>query len=306
MDKEDKVLDVKEDVKQDLIVEKDGEIYVKADEESDVEEKEKPDTELEEVKPEKDKLEVSEEEDADEDIDPAYKDKSVDDIIQMHQQASKKINEQGEELGKLRKQTEQKELTSEQLRESLSAGEVQVGLKQERVKLTRIDPILDPEEYTAQQEVVTQLETDWLEKRQDELIKEKFNSKENTEFKESQKQRFKDSGVEMSDDEFSEVAGMAEGYLEDGKFTERSFQKGMIDKFGVEKMTKFYQMSGEKKARDDIQKAEGKTTVKVDVKGSGKNAKLVKLRDLSPRELNKTLDGMNPDELKELYSRVNA
>jgi len=306
MDKEDKVLDVKEDVKQDLIVEKDGEIYVKADEESDVEEKEKPDTELEEVKPEKDKLEVSEEEDADEDIDPAYKDKSVDDIIQMHQQASKKINEQGEELGKLRKQTEQKELTSEQLRESLSAGEVQIGLKQERVKLTRIDPVLDPEEYTAQQEVVTQLETDWLEKRQDELIKAKFNSKENTEFKESQKQRFKDSGVEMSDDEFSEVAGMAEGYLEDGKFTERSFQKGMIDKFGVEKMTKFYQMSGEKKARDDIQKAEGKTTVKVDVKGSGKNAKLVKLRDLSPRELNKTLDGMNPDELKELYSRVNA
>ena len=306
MDKEDKVLDVKEDVKQDLIVEKDGEIYVKADEESDVEEKEKPDTELEEVKPEKDKLEVSEEEDADEDIDPAYKDKSVDDIIQMHQQASKKINEQGEELGKLRKQTEQKELTSEQLRESLSAGEVQVGLKQERVKLTRIDPILDPEEYTAQQEVVTQLETDWLEKRQDELIKAKFNSRENAEFKESQKQRFKDSGVDISDDEFSEVAGMAEGYLEDGKFTERSFQKGMIDKFGVEKMTKFYQMSGEKKARDDIQKAEGKTTVKVDVKGSGKNAKLVKLRDLSPRELNKTLDGMNPDELKELYSRVNA
>lgn len=306
MDTEDKVLDVKEDVKEDLIVEKDGEIYVKTDEESDVKEKEKPDTDLEKDKPEKDKLDVSEKEDADGDIDPAYKDKSVDDVIQMHRQASKKISEQGEELGKLRKQTEQKELTPEQLRESLSAGEVQVGLKQERVKLTRIDPVLDPEEYTAQQEVVTQLETDWLEKRQDELIKAKFNSRENAEFKESQKQRFKDSGVDISDDEFNEVAGMAEGYLEDGKFTERSFQKGMIDKFGVEKMTKFYQMSGEKKARDDIQKAEGKTTVKVDVKGSGKNAKLVKLRDLSPRELNKTLDGMSPDELKELYSRVNA
>jgi len=303
MDVEEKVIDqteteAKETVeeKDSLIVEQDGEIYLK-------QETEEPETEPE-GKTGEGQAEVTEKGVSD-DIDPAYKGKSVSDVIQMHKEASRKISEQGGELGKLRKQTENAEMTPEQLRQSLTVTELQVGLKSEREKLRRIDPVLDPDDYGNQQEIVTQLEVDWLQKRQDEQIKDRFNSKENQEFKASQKERFTNSGIDMSDDDFSDVSGIAENYLEDGKYTEQAYQKAMIDKFGVDKMVKFYTMNGEKKAREDIVKAEGKQMTKVDVKGSGKNAKLIRINDLPRHELRKTLDTMSPEELKQLYSRVN-
>ena len=291
--------------KEDLIVEKDGEIFVKqeADESSaDEAENLKLDSDKSEQTG-KGKSEVSEEKGED-DLGPAYRDKSVAEVARMHQEATKKITEQGEALGKLRKQTEKASLTTEELRERLSANELQVGLKGERVKLSRIDPVIDPEEYSKQQEIVTQLETDWLEKRQDEQIKQQLNSRDNQEFKIKQKDKFKDIGIELSDDAFEDLSDIAENYLVAGKYNEQAYQKALIDKYGVEKLTKFYTMSGEKKAREDIMNAEGKKTTKVDIKGSGKNAKLVRLHDLSPREMNKMLDKMTPEELNDLYSRA--
>jgi hypothetical protein len=79
----------------------------------------------------------------------------------------------------------------------------------------------------------------------------------------------------------------------------------MIDKFGVDKLVKHYQMSGEQKARQDIQKAQAKTTEKVDVRGTGKNAKMVKVADLDQRELRETLDNLSVQELEKLYKQVN-
>ena len=299
-------VEAKTEEKEDLIVEKDGDIYLKVEaEEADTEEKENPDADPDEGQTDEDKSVISKKEGDEDDLEPAYEGKSKFDIIKMHQEAKKKISEQGIEVGKLREQTKDIKLTPEQMRKSLTADEINIGLKQERLKLNEIDPVLNSDEYSDQQEGVTQLETDWLEKRQDDLVQSKFNSKDNAEFKDTQKQRFKDSGVEITDDEFEDVATIAENYLEDGKYTDRSFQKGMIDKFGVERMTKFYKMAGEQKAREDIQKAESKTTVKVDVKGSGKNSKLVRLDSLSERELNKVLDNMSVEQLNELYERRN-
>lgn len=304
MEEEQQVQEVQEEPKESPIVEKDGEIFVRHEEESSVEEKENPETDSGE-QPVEEKSDVSGKEDVEDDIPSAYKEKSMEDVIKMHQEASKKISEQGSELGKLRKQTEGMDLSPEQLKEQLSAKDVLAGLESERNKLVHLDPIIEPDDYSRQQALVNQLETDWLEKRQDELIRNQFNSKDNKEFLEKQKKRFEDSGVELSSDEFKTVSDIAENYLVDGKYSESSFQKAMIDQFGVDKMVKFYTISGEKKAREDIQKAQSKKMEKVNVKGSGKNAKLVRLNDLSPQELNKTLGNMSTDELTELYSRVN-
>ena len=79
----------------------------------------------------------------------------------------------------------------------------------------------------------------------------------------------------------------------------------MIDKYGVDKIVKHYQMNGEQKARTDIQKAAAKTTEKVDVRGTGKNAKMVRIADLSQRELKSTLEDLSVDELSKLNQQLN-
>jgi hypothetical protein len=79
----------------------------------------------------------------------------------------------------------------------------------------------------------------------------------------------------------------------------------MLDKFGTEQVLKFYSMSGEKKARSDISSAASKDQTKVEIKGSGKNAKMVRLGDLSYNEMNKALEGLSVEELQELSNKFN-
>ena len=156
----------------------------------------------------------------------------------------------------------------------------------------------------SQKSLVDSLEEDWLVKRQEEQINERFNSQDNKEFIETAKAKFKETGVEMSDDEFDQVKKIAGDYLENGRYTDRSFQKGLIDAFGVEKMTKFYAMKGEEKAREDISKASEKVENKIDVRGSGKNSKLVRIRDLNQREIRESIKDLSPSELDQLYKTL--
>ena len=79
----------------------------------------------------------------------------------------------------------------------------------------------------------------------------------------------------------------------------------MIDVYGVDQVQKHYSMSGEAKARQEIKTATAKTTEKVDVRGSGKSAKLVNINKLSGRELNKTLDNLSIEELRRLNNKYN-
>ena len=59
-------------------------------------------------------------------------------------------------------------------------------------------------------------------------------------------------------------------------------------------------MSGEKKARAAIKTAAGKTTEKVDVKGSGKASKLIRISDLGRRELRSKLDTLSLEDVRKL------
>ena len=149
------------------------------------------------------------------------------------------------------------------------------------------------------------MESDLINKRTQEAIATRFNSRDNQNFIDSMKNDYQKQGIELSDDEFNTVVDSANSYTENGLLTERSFQKAMIDKFGVDKIVKHYQMNGEQKARSDIQKATAKTSEKVDVRGTGKNAKMVKIADLSQKELRETLDNLSYEELQKVNQQVN-
>lgn len=233
-----------------------------------------------------------------------YEGKSKDEIVDMHRNAEKKINEQGEELGVFRENASMEDISEEEAFEKLSGGDIELMLAEEKTKLDDLDPY-DTESVDMQRENISQLESDLIRKRTQEAINERYNSRDNEVFVGKQKEAFADEGIELTDEEFGRVAESSKYYHEDGLLTERSFHKGLIDEFGVEKVTKFLTMKAEEKARDDIHVATTKTTEKVDVRGSGKGAKLVKIDDMDSRERRKLLKGLSSAELEDLYARMN-
>ena len=283
-------------------VEKDGEIYLSTDALD--EEKTVPESALEKGQSEEDKQVVASEEQS---INPTYAGKNVEELIEMHQNATAKISEQGEELGSLRKSVQPDEMTPEQLFQAISAQELEQGLVIEQATLAGLDPDINEKEYIEQKYLVDSMHKDWVKKLQTEAIDTKFNQIDNEVFIAEQKQKLQDAGIKISDDDFQGVTENAKHYLEGGKLTDRSYHKSLIDKYGTDMVTKYFQMSGEKKAREEITNAKGKVVTKVDVKGSGKNAKLVNIKNLSQREMNKLFNdpNMTTTELQRLYDSIN-
>lgn len=231
-----------------------------------------------------------------------YEGKSVGEVVEMHRNAEKKITEQGHELGEFRKS--ESEITEEEAYERLTGDDIEVFLAEEKKNLSELDPY-DNDSHNEQLELISQLESDLIRKRTQEAIAERYNSRDNEKFIQEQKQKLTSEGFDLKDEEFDRVLDGAKYYREDGLLTDRSFHKGLIDEFGVGRVTKFLTMEGEKKAREDIQKASAKTSEKVDVRGSGKGAKFVKVDEMGRKELRKNLKGLSPDELKRLYARRN-
>ena len=284
------------------IIEKDGELYLRS-ESDEAEPVADPD---EGQAAEQDSPVASEEGEQAVDEEPSqFQGKSRDDLIEMIAHSQKKIGEQGNELGELRKIAQKDEdLSDKEVFAKLSGDDIETGLAEEKAKMDTIDPY-DDEAVGEQKELIRQMEADLINKRTQEAIATRFNSRDNQNFVDSMKSEYQKQGIELTDDEFKTVTESANSYTEDGLLTERSYQKAMIDKYGVDKMVKHYQMNGEQKARTDIQKAAAKTTEKVDVRGTGKNAKMVRIADLSQRELRSTLEGLSVDELNKLNEQVN-
>ena len=276
------------------LVEQDGDLYLSSESDESETVKEPAEGETETVEEETDNTTSLENE---EDM---YSTKTREEIIEMHQNAQKKMGEQGDELGKLRdvaRNTE--ELTDEELFERLSADDLSDGLKTEKQKLDEMDPY-DTEARSAQQELIREIENDLITKRTQESIASRMNQRDNKQFVQQQQQNFKSQGIDISDDDFSLVSDNANHYKEDGLLTEKSFHKALVDRFGLDHVVKNLTMSGEKKARADIKTAAGKTTEKVDVKGSGKASKLIRISDLGRRELRSKLDTLSLEDVRKL------
>ena len=234
-----------------------------------------------------------------------YQGKSKEELLDMLVNSQKKIGEQGNELGELRKIAHKpEELSDEEVFQKLSGDDLETGLNEEKAKLDTIDPY-DETAVSEQKELVRQMETDLINKRTQEGIARRFNSRDNQNFVTKMKEGYQKQGIELADDEFNTVIKTANSYTEDGLLTEKSFQKAMIDQYGVTKMVKHYQMNGEQKARNDIQQAAAKTTEKVDVRGTGKNAKMVRIADLNQKELRETLDNLSYEELQRINQQFN-
>jgi len=279
------------------LVEKDGEFYL-SDESSDVESGTEPaegETVADEIDQDVATTQVDEND--------IYANKTREEIIEMHQNAQKKMGEQGDELGQLREVARNTDdLTDEEVFERLTADDIAEGLKAEKQKLDNMDPY-DIQAREEQQELIREIENDLITKRTQENIASRMNSRDNQQFMDQQKNILKNQGIDISDEDFNYVAENANQYKEDGLLTEKSFHKSLVDRFGLEHVVKNLTMSGERKARADIQKAAAKTTEKVDVKGSGKASKLIKISDLGRGEMQKTLDNLSVDDLKKLRKK---
>jgi len=282
------------------LIEKDGELYINSE----------SDDVVNDADPEKgessQELTQSDEYTTDGNKPSPFHDKSKDDLVDMVVNAQKMIGDQSSEIGELRKLTaEDEDLSEAELLERLTANDVQEALSTEKAKLDEVDPY-DADAVSEQRSLIREMENDLINKRTQEHLESRLNGRDNEAFVSTMKQRFNTDGIEVSDDEFNAVSERAKGYTENGLLTERAYHKAMIDEFGVEKVAKNYQMSGERKARQDIQNASAKQIEKVDVRGTGKNAKLIRVADMNRKELRSTLDNLSVDELQKLYGRLNS
>ena len=292
------------------VVEKDGEVYIRMDtDESDPkEEPEEGQSSEDNQKVEGTSEDKPEAQATDQGVDSTYKDKSVSDVIQMHKDATRKISEQGAEIGKLKDsvpKVDPKDMTIEEIIAGMSAKDLKGAYQDAQAKLEVMDRAIDEATFLTQQNMVNSLKDDWETKVTEERIQSEFNSRDNEEFVDKIREDFKDKGIELTDDEFNHAKEIAQDYLENGRYTDKSFQKALVDIVGVEKMTKFYAMKGEEKARQDITKASEKVENKIDGRGSGKNSKLLNVGNLKTHEFREAIKNLSPQELEQLKSSIN-
>jgi len=294
-------------------------IIIEDAEEKTEESTETPETSLKDGEAEEDKVavetketETAEPDKVETEDDPTYKDKSREDIISMHREAEKKIGLQGKELGE--KRTTEKKETEKNLVDEMSVDDLKEANRKLHVQKAKLDPEYDKDEYEKIANAIAQTEEDILDKRYTSMLSEQMSSKANTEFIEKQKEPLKGKGFFLDDkgefleDEYSAVAEQAKGYAEDGKLTENSFYKAMIDLHGIEKVSKILEVNAEQATRSKIKTAVESVDNKVDSKGTSTdttNRKVVKYSNMTPFEREKYLDGLSQDELKQLREAVN-
>ena len=282
------------------LIEKDGELYINSESDDVVNDADPQEGESSQ------ELTESDDSTTDGSKPSPFHDKSKDDLVDMVVNAQKMIGDQSSEIGQLRKLTaEDEDLSEVELLERLTANDVQDALSTEKAKLDEVDPY-DADAVSTQRSLIREMENDLINKRTQEHLESRLNGRDNEAFVSTMKQRFNTDGIEVSDDEFTAVSELAKGYTENGLLTERAYHKAMIDEFGVEKVAKNYQMAGERKARLDIQNASAKQVEKVDVRGTGKNAKLIRVADMNKKELRSTLDNLSVNELQKLYGQLNS
>lgn len=237
-----------------------------------------------------------------------YEGKSREDIIRMNLNAARKISEQGKELSSLKKKADIAAMSTDEMRETLTAEEMKQAFLQQRKALRQIDSDIDPDEYDKQADLVDQLELEWEQKSRLELHNSEQTKSANEQMKEDQKKRFKESGVNLSNEEFDVVSQAAEQYQDNGRFTQNSFDHALIDMLGVDTYRTYFTAAGEQKAREEIKKAQGKKEVKLDVKGDGVKRRLVPVTDLTPEKIDVMGDDpyWTPERLEKLRKQVEA
>ncbi len=240
-----------------------------------------------------------------------YKDKTREEVIEMHKEAEIKIGLQGEELGKKREL--ERESEKEEIKEKISLDDMQTAMKKLRFQRDQLDPELDKDEYNQTLVAIGQAEQDILEKRQTMMIQDSINSRENSEFIIEQKEELKKNGFFVDKDnnfiggDFDSVIEQSKLYTENGRLTKNSIFKAMIDLHGIEKVSTFMNVNAEKETRNKIKKAADKIDTKIDSRGKGSETpskRIVGYFKMSPVERSKFLDGLSIEEMDSLQVAV--
>lgn len=274
------------------VVEQDGDIYLTT--ESDNEE---PQVDPDSGQPQEGTSDLSDFDEPD-----MYRGKSRNDIINMHQNASDKISNQGNELGQLRQSFVNQEVDEKVVFENLSRQDLETGIDVETEKLKGMDSY-DPE-YSAQEDLIRGMTRDLSVKITEETVTDRLNDSANQAFVMNHQRTLESQGIKLSNDDYMDLTDKAINYTNNGIMNESSYQKALIDKYGVDMLVRNYSIEGEKKARTDIANASSKMVERVNVKGSGKNAKLVRLNDLQGPELQKAIKNLSDSDLNRLSDKM--
>jgi len=165
-------------------------------------------------------------------------------------------------------------LSPEELLKRTTLEELTADIDKQRELLDEIDEDLSPREYTIQKKVVDQLNVAIEQKMQSAKIDERFNAQDNKDFLNKERKELEESGFKYSDDNWQLIEKMANKYLDKGKYTKDSIQKGLIDILGAEAVGKMYKVSSEQKLRADLKVAATKVTKAVNITSTGVAGKL--------------------------------
>ena len=288
------------------IVEQDDGIFIRQDKEEETQEEPELDPNGQSKEDNLDSDESNEAESGGEEIDEPgkFKGKSREELTKMVEDGTKTITKLSGENKNYREKLKDIDVDPQEVKKKLTSEDFKQGYFDEKKKLADLDPDIDYEEYQKQSGIVDRLQSDWMEARQEQLLNEKINGRDNQVFIEKQKDKFEKEGVELNDNEFDEITELAKGYSNNGLMNEGSFQKALIDKYGFDKVASFYNIKAETKVRKDITKASTNQDKKISVSGTGKSSRtqLVNIDNLSPQERDRVLDSLSIKDLQQLQA----
>lgn len=303
--------EVQESNDESKIVSNDDGIFIRQDKEEESKEEPELDPKGQSKDDNSDNEESNETESDEEEIDEEesgenekFKGKSRKELLEMIENGTKTISKLGNENKNYRDKLKDIDVDPQEVKKKLTSDDFKQGYFDEKKKLADLDPDIDTEEYQKQADIVDRLQSDWMEARQDQMLNDKINGRDNQVFIEKQKDKFNKEGVELDDNEFDEITELAKGYTNNGLMNEGSYQKALIDKYGFEKVASFYNIKAETKVRKDITKAATNQDKKISVSGTGKSSRtqLVNYDKLSPQEQEQLLESLSIKDLQELQA----
>ena len=259
------------------------------------------------VAPEEDPIEGKSDEDnvtepAEADIDPKYKGKSVADVIEMHKNAESMASKKQTEIDKYKDITSDIK-TRKDVQERVPASELKNAMNEKLKELEALDDYTDEIEKKKKYVEFETMRTDFMAAQNREMYNETLNAQFNTTFLGEQRKTLVERGIEFTDDDFSEVSEIAKRHAEDGRITDNSIAKAIIDKVGVAKYDSFNVASAIKQTREDLNKASQKASPTLDIKAT-KSKAYKPVKDLTEQEFNSLWASATPAEKARLSAEI--
>lgn len=235
---------------------------------------------------------------------PTYKGKTIEDVVEMHKEATRKITKESTRASNAEKLLDEKNLTFEEKLSRLKPDAIQDQIEKERNGILKLDQEADDYDKLVDESrrVIQVLENAYSKNYLMAVADEKINERLNEDFIPRMRKNYIDDGIDISDEEFSEVTELAKNYTEGGQLTESSYHKAVIDKYGAAGFTKFYELKGGEETREDMKNTVGKET-KSSGTGGGRTGG-IKFEDLKGKKRDEFLSNLSPAGLERLKKSI--